>query len=122
VPTSSKKQNKSTQKHNATIASRTIPTIPPCICGSERIFEFQLLPSILHVLDVDSSVIPHEVDESVDINSVGGMNWGSIAVYSCPNSCDESREEVCVVQCGDVAIRKKNDGDDGGNGEEEEVD
>ena len=26
------------------------------------------------------------------------MNWGSIAVYSCPESCDESREEFLIVQ------------------------
>jgi hypothetical protein len=72
-------------------------------------------------LDVDSSTSTPEVDvdESTDINSVGGMNWGSIAVYSCPNSCDESREEVCVVQCGDVAVvrKKQQDGDDDGGNE-----
>jgi hypothetical protein len=85
--------------------------------GAERMFEFQLLPSILHVLDVDLSVIPHKVlDESMDINSVGGMNCGSIAVHSCPNSFDVRREEVCVVQCGDVAVQKKKNGDNDGHG------
>ena len=119
--------NKSTQKHNEKIASRTLPTIPPCTCGSQRVFEFQLLPSTLHVLDVDSSSLgpnnnKYEVDESMDLNSVGGMNWGSIAVYSCPDSCDDSREEICIVQCGDEVVKRKDGcGCDGGGNDDESM-
>lgn len=28
----------------------------------------------------------------------GGMDWGALAIYSCPASCDMSREEYVVVQ------------------------
>jgi hypothetical protein len=56
--------------------------IPPCLCGAERVFEFQLLPTLLlHY--------PAEID-SVD--------WASIAVYSCPSSCNLSFKEICLVQ------------------------
>ena len=27
----------------------------------------------------------------------GGMDWGSIMVFSCEDSCDGSQEEFCVV-------------------------
>lgn len=92
-------------RHTAFTAASSFPTIPPCTCGAQRVFEFQLLPSVLHVLDVDSSqpsTQPRssavDTDEMVDLASIGGMNWGSIAVYSCPESCDKSREEFLIVQ------------------------
>lgn len=92
-------------KKNAKGITASFPSIPNCACGSERVFEFQLLPSLLHVLDVDSA---SDNDNGItDLTSVGGMNWGSIAVYSCPNSCDESREEFLVVQESDEASTKQ---------------
>jgi hypothetical protein len=105
------KKGKNTQHNkNQTAAPSTpiVPVAPICRCGSQRVFEFQLLPSMLHVLEVDSAA--GEIDESMDLHSIGGMSWGSIAVYSCPNSCDESREEVCIVQCGDEAAVNKMEG------------
>ncbi|MBV5333173.1 hypothetical protein JZU54_06450, partial [bacterium] len=30
-----------------------LPDVPRCACGAGRVFEFQVLPSLLHVLDVD---------------------------------------------------------------------
>jgi len=78
--------------------------IPQCVCGSKRTFEFQLMPSILHLLDVDSYCEESTSDStSLNIEDVlsknkGGMNWGVIAVYSCSNSCFESTEEFVIVQ------------------------
>lgn len=87
-------------KKNEKSITAPFPTIPPCSCGAQRVFEFQLLPSLLHVLDVDSvnSNNDDDNDNITDLSSIGGMNWGSIAVYSCPESCDESREEFLIVQ------------------------
>jgi pre-rRNA-processing protein TSR4 len=87
-------------KKNAKSITAPFPPIPPCSCGANRVFEFQLLPSLLHVLDVDSvnSNNDDDNDNIMDLSSIGGMNWGSIAVYSCPESCDESREEFLIVQ------------------------
>ncbi|KAL3160090.1 hypothetical protein ABBQ32_010870 [Trebouxia sp. C0010 RCD-2024] len=49
--------------------------IPACqYCGSARRFEFQVLPQLLHYMDVDAE-------------DPEGPDWGCIAVYSCPNSC-----------------------------------
>jgi Programmed cell death protein 2, C-terminal putative domain len=71
-------------------------TIPNCQkCGSSRVFEFQILPSLLHALKVDRMV-----DTSGGVRSVyedGGMDWGNIAVYTCPNRCNLG-EEYCVIQ------------------------
>ena len=63
------------------------------------------MPSILHVLGVDKfiddsekeSKHAKELDHILSKNS-GGMNWGTIAVYSCSLSCELSDEEYVVVQ------------------------
>ncbi|KAL7481340.1 hypothetical protein ACHAW6_007021 [Cyclotella cf. meneghiniana] len=97
--------------------------MPPCVCGCQRVFEFQLLPSILHILEVDfCSPAASETDDLMDLTSMGGMNWGSIAVYSCPDSCDESREEVCIVQIGDDAPVKNINGSTGISAEDNDDD
>jgi hypothetical protein len=85
--------------------STSIPhLIPPCACGAERVFETQLLSSLLHVLEVDKHA-PTDVGSSTASGLVaayeqGGMNWGNIAVYSCPNVC-AAEEEYVVVQDSD---------------------
>lgn len=97
-------------KKNAKGITAPFPSIPNCACGSERVFEFQLLPSLLHVLDVDSARSHSDNEnDTTDLTSMGGMNWGSIAVYSCPNSCDESREEFLIVQESDVGTKQKSE-------------
>ncbi|XP_076011492.1 programmed cell death protein 2 isoform X2 [Genypterus blacodes] len=48
--------------------------IPPCTCGSKRIFEFQVMPQLLNSLRVDST------GASID--------WGTLAVYTCSDSCN----------------------------------
>ncbi|CAL1545453.1 unnamed protein product [Lymnaea stagnalis] len=47
--------------------------IPFCSCGSQRIFEFQVMPQLLNYLSVD------KLDSSVD--------WGTLCVYTCKESC-----------------------------------
>ena len=79
--------------------STPLPAITNCECGAERVFEFQILPSLLHVLDVDGHATKNNGEDNVmDLIDKGGMNWGVIAVYSCSMSCDESREEFIIVQ------------------------
>ena len=93
---------------SATVA----PTIPPCSgCGATRIFEFQLVPQLLHVLAVDrvaATRTPTSATTTTTNNNNnweaaygagGGMNWGNLAVYSCPNAgCVASNQEYVVVQ------------------------
>jgi hypothetical protein len=78
--------------------------IPPCACGAERVFETQLLSSLLHVLEVDKHA-PADVGGSTASGlgaayEQGGMNWGNIAIYSCPNVC-AAEQEFVVVQDSD---------------------
>mmetsp|Transcript_17857 Transcript_17857/g.24929 ORF Transcript_17857/g.24929 Transcript_17857/m.24929 type:complete len:525 (-) Transcript_17857:57-1631(-) len=55
-------------------------SIPKCRgCGREREFEFQVMPQLLNFLDVD----PSEKD---------AIDWGVIAVYTCPASCGDGSQ------------------------------
>jgi hypothetical protein len=90
------------QKKNQSTTSPQL--IPPCACGAERVFETQLLPSLLHVLEVDKHA-PTEAGGSTASGlgaayEQGGMNWGNIAIYSCPNVC-AAEQEFVVVQDSD---------------------
>jgi hypothetical protein len=71
-------------------------TIPPGPLGQPRRFAFQLLPSLLDVLQVDRGTSFETLDSAF---TQGGMNWGNIAVYtSCSQASDVSTEEYVVVQ------------------------
>ena len=81
----------------------TLEPIPNCPCGAARVFEFQILPSLLHVLDVDKYAKKgaSSVGDSMGLATAfeqGGMNWGNIAIYSCPKACSYSDQEYVVVQ------------------------
>lgn len=65
------------------VSSQHIPSdqdIPPCICGAQRTFEFQVMPQLLNSLCVDST------GASVD--------WGTLVVYTCSASCNHD-EQYC---------------------------
>lgn len=47
--------------------------IPRCSCGSERQFEFQVLPQLLN---------------SITESTVDSLDWGTLLVYTCKASCD----------------------------------
>ncbi|GAA6111087.1 programmed cell death protein 2 [Tachysurus ichikawai] len=51
--------------------------IPKCSCGTNRNFEFQIMPQLLNHLKVDS------LDVSID--------WGTLAIYTCAASCDQGK-------------------------------
>lgn len=72
--------------------------VEPCACGAERVFECQILPSILHVLEVEKYSGAAAKPAGISDLMSDGMNWGSVAVYSCPKACAASQEEYLVVQ------------------------
>ena len=77
--------------------------IPSCEkCNSSRTFEFQIVSSILHVLNVDKYVPENSNTNTNDAQGIqeyytkGGMDFGNIAIYTCRNcSC---QEQYCVIQ------------------------
>ena len=77
--------------------------VPECVCcGERRMFEFQVLPSILATLDVDkvsqSRGKVMNSKQSLDEMMTNGMNFGSIAVYTCANAgCRAEWKEAAVV-------------------------
>ena len=90
-------------------SEHSFPQVQPCTCGRERIFELEVLPSVLFALNVDIHAQTHpqptssgsktaEEDGMEQKMNNGGMDWGALAVYSCPDSCDMSREEFVVAQ------------------------
>lgn len=59
------------------VSAQHIPSdeaIPPCVCGSKRIFEFQVMPQLLNSLGVDST------GASID--------WGTVTIFTCSLSCN----------------------------------
>lgn len=119
--------------------------VPPCPCGRPRVFELQLLPAILTLLDVDehtgsaagaatsserAAVIPASdqsakksqgagskdrgrrghgggapdsagAAKAIDTHGRflpgGGMDFATVLIFSCPESCDASTSEIAVV-------------------------
>ena len=55
---------------------------PPCdLCGEPRVLEFQVLPQLLHFLEVERQPGLADVD------------WGTIVVYTCRASCSLQRQD-----------------------------
>ena len=82
-------------------SSTSTNDVPPCSCGAPRVFECQILPSVLHVLNVDKHAKQSSAASTKlnDWYSSGGMDFGSIAIYTCskPGTCD-MKEQFVVVQ------------------------
>ena len=90
-------------------SEHSFPRVQSCACGRERIFELEVLPSVLFSLNVDMHAQTHPQPTSNGSKTTkedgmeqkmnnGGMDWGALVVYSCPDSCDMSREEFVVAQ------------------------
>jgi hypothetical protein len=72
--------------------------VPNCsLCGMQCSFEMQLLPSLLHVIQVDQF---SQQDAKMRIGDLlrSGINWGSVAVFTCPNTSCGCSEGRLVVQ------------------------
>lgn len=62
-------------------------------CGAQRVFEFQLTPALFEYL-------PHHDDGDGDANSAlpSSLEFGTCAVFVCPNSCAGGIFECAVLQ------------------------
>ena len=80
--------------------------IPPCqYCGSKRKFEFQIMPQMINFLSKDShgsdvreseivgqDGLAHLLNRAQD--GIGGIDWGTIAVYTCSKSCGDGQTQL----------------------------
>ena len=89
-------------------------SVPRCsACGSKRVFECQLTPNLINVLQPSwgedtKKLSDSERREAVKRALVGdnkdakrGLEWGTCLVYSCDQDCSDGskwREEVVYVQ------------------------
>jgi len=76
--------------HGKAGATRGIPRCESC--GSQRVFELQLVPGLIY-----------ELEKNVAMDLEEGMEWGTILVGTCANNCGEAgtvsfREEWVGVQ------------------------
>ncbi|KAJ2442223.1 Programmed cell death protein 2 [Coemansia sp. RSA 2440] len=61
--------------------------VPACeACGTDRQFEFQIMPQMLNYLNLDSTD-PHSID------------WGTLLVFTCPVSCEPTDTFMPEVVC-----------------------
>jgi hypothetical protein len=87
---------------------------PPML--SAGMFEFQILPSVLHVLKVDQHAAKSQLSQGSQLKdwyNAGGMDFGSIAIFSGPNS-DATQQELVVIQ--DTAEKNDESYDAGAGG------
>ena len=82
------------------------PEVPKCSrCGETKTFEFQILPQLLYYLrqDDDGDITPSKNggEDASGKTADDAMDWGTIAVYTCPSSCSPPalyEEEFAWVQ------------------------
>jgi hypothetical protein len=87
--------------------AQAILSIPDCSCGSPREFECQLMPSLLHLLDVDKRSMNNAVGKIDELMTTGGMNWGTIAIYTCKANCDNGEDFLIVQDSVDGSPKKR---------------
>jgi len=61
--------------------------VPDCqYCGAPRVFEFQLMPTLVHTL------------ESTNKTICTGIDFGTIACFTCTKSCDPPKNQVYLTE------------------------
>ena len=84
---------------NAKVTTLGAGSIPPCeYCGSQRVFEFQIVPHAITMLEEGRPGVGLGKDDA-------GMEWGTIIMGVCGNNCTPQelgvtgwREEWAGVQ------------------------
>ena len=101
------------------IIKTTTTTTTKTVCGGRREFEFQVLPQLLHYLQVDreTTITTTITDTTTDTITTTPLpittsnfsnkkdfdiDWGTLDIYSCINSCCAGNsnycEEIIIVQ------------------------
>lgn len=124
---SSNNKLKNNEKNN--IKVENIPHCPHC--GSERKFEFQILPQLLYYLHVDKSTkvlfptqelennreekkdfVPNSsllLSEIFNNNKKEDIDWGTIDIFTCTASCDINNTNSVILDIKKLNIDKVKD-------------
>jgi pre-rRNA-processing protein TSR4 len=71
--------------------------VPKCaLCGSERVFELQILPQIIYHLKVQRNAVSGDPEDEID--------FGVLAVYTCKASCSIDSKQSHQYSSGAYAI------------------
>ena len=70
-------------------SEQMVSDVPCCACGAERVFEVQLLPTLLSFVDLDEEVDLAQLRDSKE--------WSSVLIYTCKDCCDGEEESVVVL-------------------------
>ncbi|KAJ3274690.1 programmed cell death protein [Terramyces sp. JEL0728] len=67
---------------------KQMQSIPNCQCGSKRVFEFQIMPYVLTMIQTIGAI-----KDFIE----NGLDFGTILVFVCEKNCD-AREEYSIMQ------------------------
>ena len=70
-------------------SEQMVSEVPRCACGAQRVFEVQLLPTLLSFVDLDEEVDLAQLRDSKE--------WSSVLIYTCEDCCDGEEESVVVL-------------------------
>lgn len=90
--------------HGSSSATKAAVAVPCCeLCGAQRVFELQLMPALLSHLHLPPPPLPASSSNATALEQLlgDGLDFGVVAVYSCPHSCSPAgniAHEVAVVQ------------------------
>jgi pre-rRNA-processing protein TSR4 len=64
------------------------PGVAPCVCGAPRRLEFQVMPQLLHFLEVGGGTLNDHASQG--LAATAAIDWGSLDVWTCTASCSLS--------------------------------
>ena len=70
-------------------SEQTVSDVARCACGARRVFEVQLLPTLLSFVDLDDEVDLAQLRDCKE--------WSSVLIYTCEASCEGEEESVVVL-------------------------
>ena len=71
--------------HAAAYGSAEVPEVCACTCGAPRRLEFQVMPQLLHFLNVGGGVVGDHLTHGRAGKTA--IDWGALDVWTCTASC-----------------------------------
>ena len=88
--------------------SKQTPAARQCLhCGSQQVFEMQILAPLLHFLEetctwlIDDDNNSHCSEQiATAMQALSNWQWLTVAIFSCPNACQAGHcEPIKGIQC-----------------------